>query len=415
MQDNMTATDAKKKLQQIENKLYGDSTIAKIWGVAVEYLDQSKPPKKTPEYSFGRYQFRDIDHWTAGFFPGSLYCLLERCNNYPSRFPTDKVDRTKLEYAARWWAEGLFEQAPRRDTHDLGFIIQPAFQREYEYSKSSRSFDCLVTAAEALASRFDETVGFIRSWDSAVNKRYNITNKNTDFIVIIDNMCNLDMLYYVASKTGDLRLSTIATTHAEVTLKNHFRDPEWSSFHVVNYDLKDGSVKAKITNQGYADETTWSRGQSWAILGFIETYSWTKQRKFLEASVGLAKYFVSKLPDDGVPAWDFGAPDKDIKDTSAAMICALGLIKIYEATNDSEYLISGLKLVSNTISFAYTNESSFRKDGTVDLGDRDTILANATINNNPDTYERLVNHGLVYADYYFLAIGNKLLQLGLIQ
>ena len=101
--------------------------------------------------------------------------------------------------------------------------------------------------------------------------------------------------------------------------------------------------------------------------------------------------------------------------TSAAMICALGLIKIYEATNDSEYLISGLKLVSNTISFAYTNESSFRKDGTVDLGDRDTILANATINNNPDTYERLVNHGLVYADYYFLAIGNKLLQLGLIQ
>lgn len=411
----MISTEAKSLLERIETNLYGDSTIAKIWGVAVEYLDHPNPPTKTPEYSFGRYEFREIDHWTAGFFPGSLYCLLERCNNFSSHFPTDKVNQIKLEYAARWWAEGLFKQAPRTDTHDLGFIIQPAFQREYEYSKSSRSLDCLVTAAEALATRFDETVGCIRSWDTAVNKRYNFTDKNADFIVIIDNMCNLDMLYYVASKTGDLRLSTIATKHAEVTLKNHFRNSEWSSFHVVNYNLNDGSVKAKFTNQGYADDTTWSRGQSWAILGFVETYMWTKQKTFLDASIGLAKYFLSKLPADGVPPWDFGAPDKEVKDTSAAMICALGLIKIYEATNDSEYLTSGLRLVNNTINFAYTNESSFRKDGTVDIGARDTILAEATINNNPDTYERLVSHGLVYADYYFLTIGNKLLQLGLIQ
>ncbi|SGZ49613.1 CIC11C00000003027 [Sungouiella intermedia] len=400
-------------LESVQEQLYSESTVAKIWGIAKSKLDLTEPPTKMPEYSHGKYHFRDIDHWTAGFFPGSVAALLERRENYPEYF-TPKVHPIKLEYAARWWSESLIDQAPRTDTHDLSFIIQPAFEREYKRCKSEKAFECLKTAAYALASRFDERVGVIRSWDTAVNKRYSFNDKESDFIVIIDNMCNLDMLYYVASITGDVRLSTIATTHALSTVKNHFRLPEWSTYHVVNYNPVNGLTKAKFTNQGYDDETTWARGQAWAVLGFAETYGWTKQKVFLEAAVGAAQYFLSRIGDDGVPAWDFDAPDPDIKDTSAAMITVLGLIKIFEHTGEKQHLNSGLKLLKDTIAYAYDGDAKISDDGKVDLGEVDAILKHATINNNPDTYERLVDHGLVYGDYYFLCIGNKLLELGLI-
>lgn len=400
-------------LDQLESLLYSSSNIAKIWGVAALKLNDINPPQEYPEYSFNRYSFRPVDYWTAGFFPGSVAAILERKEKYPHRFPLDQLNQVKLEFAARWWAEGIVGQAPRTDTHDLGFTIQPAFQREYERSKSDKALDCLKTAAHALASRFSSSAGVIRSWDTAINKRYTFTDLDSDFIVIIDNMCNLSMLYYVASITGDLLLSTVATTHAENTLKHHFRHPEWSTYHVVNYERLTGEPKAKFTNQGYEDETTWSRGQAWAVLGFAETYAWTKQEKFLEAAKGAADYFLSQLADDGVPQWDFGAPDGHIKDTSAAMITALGLLTIYESTKEEKYLELCLKLVLAVVQRSYVGGAEFKADGSVEFGEYDTILKDATINNNPDTFQKLVSHGLVYGDYYFITIGNKLLELGL--
>jgi hypothetical protein len=399
-------------LQKLKPKLYSESNVAKIYGVAAQRLNDAAPPTEYPEYSFKRYSYRDVDYWTSGFFPGSLYALLERFDKYPKFFSKTLLP-LKLEHGAKWWTEGTVAQAPRTDTHDLGFMIQPAFQREWERNKNDKALEVLKTAANALASRFSETAGVIRSWDTAVNKRYSFTDLDSDFIVIIDNMCNLSMLYYIASVTGDLRLSTIATTHAENTLKHHFRHPEWSCYHVVNYERSTGEPKAKFTNQGYADESTWSRGQAWAILGFAETYMWTKNKKFLNASIESAKFFLSRLPEDGVPQWDFDAPDGHVKDTSAAMITANALLILYEATKDDTFLVWALKLANSTVELSYVDGAHFNEDLSVEFGEYDTILKDATINNNPDTFQKLVSHGLVYADYYFLTFGNKLLELGL--
>lgn len=399
-------------LRDVGQQLFSDSAIAKIWGVALTQLGSGEPPKKMPEYSFGRYHFRNIDHWTAGFFPGSVAAILERLEKFPSHFPK-QIHPMQLEFSAKWWAANLISQAPRTDTHDLSFIIQPAFEREYKRSDSKLALETLKTAAYALASRFDPRVGVIRSWDTAINKRYSYLDQDADFLVIIDNMCNLDMLYYVASVTGDTKLSDIATTHALSTLKHHFRSPVWSTYHVVNYDVDTGGVKARFTNQGYSDTSTWARGQAWAVLGFAETYGWTKDAKFLDAAVGAAKYFLDHVGADGVPAWDFDAPDSNVKDTSAAMITVLGLLKLYESTKQEEHLKNGLILLKNTFAFAFNGDAQFNADGTVALGTMDTILGHATINNNPDTYERIIDHGLVYGDYYFLCVGNKLLELGM--
>lgn len=404
---------SKQLIDEVSASLFSENAVAQVWGVAAAQLDGPNPPNKMPEYSFEKYHFRPMDYWTGGFFPGSVYALLERSDKYPKHF-TKKINPVRLEYAARWWLEELKKEAPRTDTHDLGFIIQPAFQREYEHSGSKEALDLLVTAANALATRFDPGVGAIRSWDTTSSKRHTFQDKDRDFLVIIDNMCNLDMLYYVAAKTGDLRLLTIATTHAETTLKNHFRDHERLVYHVVNYD-KDGSVKAKFTHQGYADESTWTRGQAWCILGYAQTYGWTKLQKFLDVSIAAADLFISRLPEDGVPPWDFDAPDAaTIKDASAGMIAGLGLLYIYEYTKNEKYANAGLKLVRDTIKGTYSSQdASISQDGSVKLGKRDTILIKSTTNNNPDTYEKLADHGLVYADYYFLAVGNKLLELGL--
>jgi glucose-6-phosphate isomerase len=113
---------------------------------------------------------------------------------------------------------------------------------------------------------------------------------------------DLDLLFYVASKTGDARLANIAITHASTTLKHHIRE-DWSTVHVVNFDQHSGKVKDKFTNQGYWDDSTWSRGQAWGVLGFAQVYGWTKRKEFLDASKELARYFLSRLPADGVPHW----------------------------------------------------------------------------------------------------------------
>lgn len=411
----MTKTSAQTYLDEIKDKLYGDSTVAKIWGVAASALEKPEPPTEFPNYApEGKYVCEDKTYWTSGFFPGSVYALLERCHSYPDFFPNDKINEVKLAYAARWWAEPMVSQATRTDNHDLGFMIAPSFKREWTLTKSKKSEDVIVTAANALASRFDEKVGCIRSWDDLPPIKDGMKPKDfdKDFLVIIDNMCNLNLLYLGAYLSRDFRLSTIATKHAETTLKNHFRD-DWSSYHVVQYNRHTGEVDSRYTAQGFSDESGWSRGQAWGILGYIETYFWTKDKKFLEASKNITKYFISQLPEDGVPAWDFDAPDKNIRDVSAAMAAALGIIRIYEIEKDEEYLKLGLKLVRDCIKLSYNGDAKFSKDGTVDLGATETILNNSTYIHNPACSIDICDHGLVYADYYFLVIGNKLLQLGL--
>lgn len=286
-------------------ELFSPSAVAKIWGAAFPALLDKAPPTTVPDYTDdeGSYILADYNWWTSGFFPGSLATLLERAISRPDRYPLEEVHVRKLEFAVRWWSEGIYIQAPRRDTHDLGFMIVSACKPLFELTGDKRAFGSAVVAAHALASRFVPEIGCIRSWDLAVNKDYSFTTPDKEVVVIIDNMCNLNMLYWVAQQTGDERLSKIATIHAETTLKNHFMYPKWGAHHLVVYDKATGNPIHKIQNQGYKNGTVWSRGQSWALLGYAETYGWTKDKKFLDAAINIAEYFISQLPEDGVPHW----------------------------------------------------------------------------------------------------------------
>ncbi|KAJ5980410.1 hypothetical protein N7481_007708 [Penicillium waksmanii] len=444
--------------EHLMDALYSESVVAKVWNIANKALSSSKPPILYPEYTNedGIYVYRTLGFWTSGFFPGSMYLLLERLTRHPQI--TNRSGQTKdtpapwphhlqLEHLCRWWTTNLHANALKRDTHDLGFMIAPWATKSWELHREPAAYNSLVMAAHSLATRFNTTTQCLRSWDVCITNRYSFTDPSQDFLVIIDNMLNLDLLFWAARETSNKGLFDVALMHARTTQKHHIRD-DHSTFHVVNFDSEDGSVKAKFTNQGFSDSSCWARGQAWGILGFMQTFEWTKETSFLVTARELADYFIAHLPEDGVPYWDFTAPitEASPRDTSAAVVAACGMLLLYKALKDSSdgdfYLFKAMKLVDCTVSkflnsptSRFVNGTSASKvpvypSGCIDGQDgdgfismtvvdesglkiRESILGGATINNYEFAPRRWSNHGLVYADYYFLLFGNMLLDLGL--
>ncbi|KAJ5377849.1 Six-hairpin glycosidase-like protein [Penicillium cataractarum] len=454
--------------------LFQENILAKLLGAAEAYLENNFPetvPQSGPNQ--GIYKCRDAEFWTCGFFPGSLYCLLERLRKHPklcllgissdSLVPQNFHERllSHLTDLCHKWSAPLHPMSARKDTHDLGFIIQPALRRDWELFGQQESLKSLLSAAESLASRYDQRVGAIRSWDSFANAHHNITSTEDDFIVIIDSLCNLDLLFYAGNYTRSSRLVSIASTHATTLLSTHLRKEivpnkgtYYSTYHAANFSpAKNGAVKRKLTAQGYSDSSTWARGQAWAILGYAQTYSWTKKRKFLDAAMGLADYFTyrvessAKVVEAGgygqyVPLWDFDAPityttvngaQVPLRDVSAGMIAANGMVVLYgqlmgigEYESAGRYLDHAMAIAKDTVALAYNRDEMRLKfdeeSGKIRVGPSggangrrfDAILERSTANFNENHPDRDWDHGLVYADYYFLELGNRLLDMGLV-
>lgn len=248
---------------------------------------------------------------------------------------------------------------------------------------------------------------------------------------------NLDMLFWAAARLKDDNMYAIALNHAKKSQLSHVR-ADASTAHVVVFDPASGAIKSSITNQGYADDSCWSRGQAWAIAGFAQTYGWTQDNSFLETAKACADYFVEHLPASGVPPWDFQASKDEPQptDTSAAVIASYGMLLIHEAETaagrQSAYLQHALRIVRavcashvNTPPARFVAGDEFidtpemgslghQKTMRTEMGDgAETILNGATINNYEFAPRRWANHGLVYADYFFLLVGNKLLEMGI--
>lgn len=421
-------------------------------------------PQSGPEA--GRYEYREADFWTCGFFPGSIYALLERAIKFPACITAPEWYHHQdiiadLLRCGRCWNAALHRMSGRTDTHDMGFIVQPALQKDWELTGNLESCQSLIRAAYALISRYDEAVGAIRSWDEAINHRYSIVDMSDNFLVIIDSMCNLDLLYFVGHLVQDMSLIRMATSHANTVRKTLLR-PDFSSFHMVNLDPQQhpGAVKAQLTNQGHHDESTWARGQAWAIMGFAQTFMWTQDRVFLETAVACARLFWSRLESARhhhrfVPVWDFDAPHVDpaepLRDTSAGVIAANGMLIIHQALNSlsrrdrdlfpfstavehvDDFLDAALLIVeqtldlsldSNLLSLVPIHQTVLQNHNSRNLAAQavevptnthsfEAILRNATANNNEHAHLRYWDHGLVYADYYLLEFGNKLCRMGL--
>ncbi|KAL5511910.1 hypothetical protein ACEPAH_5128 [Sanghuangporus vaninii] len=361
--------------------------------------NESTSDARYPQYTDreGTWQYFTANQWTSGFFPGTLYQLNVRRSLCSSSFDRS-VDWLDL---GRQWSSGILPYLTNnRIEHDVGFVSFP-FQDELLVNpKNATAINVIQIFADQLAGRFSPIVGCTRSWD---------TVDPTDFQVIIDNMMNLDLLFLAANMFGNDTYRDIAISHADKTIANHIR-PDGSSFHVVEYNSTTGEVIRRRTAQGYADNSTWTRGQAWGIYGFATMYKNTGIKRYLEISRHMATFFMNTMPEDGIVPWDFDAPTVPPPrpaDSSAATIAATGLLLLSR-------LEDSIAPRNSTGSRLWSDFALSLLDKMTDLAwrpDWQSLLANGTVNSNADPPNQLT--GTVYGDYYFVKVGNDLITMGL--
>jgi len=258
--------------------------------------------------------------WTSGFWPGILW--------YEYEYTKDEKWKAKADSFSRSLLPLLDSSAI---DHDLGFVMYCSFGNGYRLTKNEAYKKVLLRAADSLATLFNPKVGTILSWPRPVPGLDWPLRHNT----IIDNMINLELLFWASKNGGGKRLYDIAISHAETTMKNHFR-PDYSTYHVVVYDTASGKKIKGVTNQGYSDSSMWARGQSWAIYGFTMCYHESKKPEFLDIAQKAADVYLKNLPPDLIPYWDFNDPAIPIapKDASAACVTASALLELSMMVDD---------------------------------------------------------------------------------
>jgi len=334
------------------------------------HTDKSTYPRSVkPNGTLNAVPSRD---WTSGFYPGSMW--------YMYSYTKDQ----KWADTAAAWTTGLESVKFNTHTHDLGFVLYCSFGNGLRFTDNPQYAQILLEGSQTLIKRFDPKIGSIRSWDFGP----------WEYPVIIDNMMNLEMLFWATKYSGDSTFYEVAVKHADTSMKNHFR-PDFSSYHVVDYDTITGNVKAKKTHQGYSDDSAWARGQAWALYGFTMVYRETGDKKYLQQAEKIADFYLNhpNLPKDMIPYWDFNAPDipNEPRDASAAAITASGLLELSRySENGGSYFAAAEKMLTSLSSPAY-----LAKPGT----NQGFILMHST-GHKPNDSE--IDTPISYADYYFL-------------
>lgn len=449
--------------------LYDENIGARIWRTALtgapkvngvgwpQYTQgahDNTPPSDTQP---GTYVDTNAEGWTAGFFPDSLWQLYHRKTSitHNGQEYEDEPDLEQWLSQAQAWTEPLITNVNLTNTHDIGFLAKP-FESALNFNHETKYLPVLAQMSLNLASRFVPAPGVIRSWNTNNNSYSSRGSHEDSVLVIIDNMMNLALLAHSASTyTHNHTLLDIAASHANKTRDHHIR-PDGSSFHVCDYSGTTGELYLCRTAQGLADNSTWARGQAWAIYGFAQMYSFTGDESYLRTSMKTADWYLTHLPEDGVPFWDFDAPqipNVTPRDSSAATIAASGMLLLqeeiekrggklgreriwpqrgywYVGKGRTNYHDAAVELLKNTLALTLAGEISYSSidasnpnstlgavtdvattaNTTVSKGFQ-SILMHATANKNPHAGDGTsYDTGLVYGDFYLIEAGNRLLE-----
>ena len=339
-------------------------------------LISNTPEDKMPRtFKDGKLLTSGVDWWTSGFVPGSLWLIYE----YTGETVIKSAAEKKLQS----------EEPMKRYTgnHDIGFMIFSSFGNAYRITHDAKYKAVIDTAATYQSTRYKPTIHAIQSW-----------NRSNKFQcpVIIDNMMNLEQLCWVSKNGADKKYIEIAIEHANTTMRNHFRN-DYSSYHVVDYDINSGNVLKKGTHQGLADSSAWSRGQSWALYGYTMMYRYTKDEKYLQQANHIADFILhhTNLPVDRIPNWDYNAPvtDTTLRDASAASIMASAFLELGQYSNEkqrNEYIQTAKQILITLSSDTYRSRP----------GENAGFVLKHSVGSLPGNSE--VDVPLTYADYYFL-------------
>lgn len=317
----------------------------------------------------GTVRLAPLKDWTCGFFPGTLWYAYELSG------------KKYFAVAAAKFTIALDSVQYFTDTHDLGFMLNDSYGNAYRITGNKKYLKPLENGAMNLFKRYSPKTHTIRSWDFG----------KWQYPVIIDNMMNIDYLFWAAKKFNKPAYAEAAKNHADATQLNHYRK-DYSSYHVVSYDTITGKAVEKVTFQGYADNSAWTRGQSWGLYGFTESYISTHNKKYLEQAEHIATFIMNhpNTPADKIPYWDYNSPDK-YRDASAAAVLASGLLQLStQATHGEKYFEYAEQILQSLSTDQY-----LCKPGTENY-----FILRHSVGNLPNKSE--IDTPLNYADYYFL-------------
>ena len=354
----------------------GENTnfAAEQYGLMLTKMEDSSRIMNPKSIIDGKIKYIPPQEWTSGFFPGSLWYIYELTGD--EKWVPQAVKYTEALDTIQYYT----------GNHDVGFMIYCSYGNGLRLKGTEAYKNVIINAAKSLSTRFIPEAGIIQSWNA---------NKARDWEcpVIIDNMMNLELMFEATKLSGDSSFYKIAVTHADNTIKNHYR-PDYSAWHVIDYNKADGSVRHRNTHQGYSDESAWSRGQVWGVYGYIVCYRETKDQKYLDQAEKALNFIANhpNYPEDGVPYWDFNAPEipNTYRDASAGAILASALYELSTYSTQKDYKAWADKILTSLSSPAYR----------APVGENGDFLLMHSVGSLPHNSE--VDVPLNYADYYFL-------------
>jgi hypothetical protein len=366
----------KPDLLQIVDQNFKDA--ASQYKVMMKNLPPDRFPK-TYDPKTGKFESSGSDWWCSGFYPGTLFYLYEQTK-----------DQALYNEAIRI-LKPLEKEQYNKTTHDLGFMMFCSFGNANRLNPTPEYKNILLNSARSLATRFNPKVGAIKSWDS----------KPSEYFVIVDNMMNLELLFWATRVSGDSSFYKIAVTHANTTMKNHYR-PDYSSYHVVEYNPETGAVTKRRTAQGTADESAWARGQAWGFYGYVLMYRETKDKKYLDLAENIARFIMNhpNLPADKIPYWDFNAPGipNALRDASAAAIMASAFLELSQYADKGaakNYMAIAENMMRSLSSAPYKAPA----------GSNGGFIIQHGVGNMPAKTE--IDVPLTYGDYYYVEALNR--------
>jgi rhamnogalacturonyl hydrolase YesR len=341
-------------------------------------LAKNVPSHRMPKTYYAKtnkVETSDTKWWCSGFYPGALLYIYEYTK-----------DPAILKEAENRLAI-LEPEKHYTGNHDLGFMMYCSFGNAYRITKKETYRPTIDTAAASLITRYRPNAKVIQSWNAS---------KKWRGPVIIDNMMNLELLAWVTDNGGDKKYKEIAINHANTSLENHFR-PDYSSYHVVDYDMNTGAVLKKGTAQGAADSSAWSRGQSWGLYGYVMMYRFTKDKRYLEQAQHIASFILNhpNMPADMVPYWDFDVPvtPTTCRDASAAAVTASALLELgqYTSVKDRKTYVSAAETMLTSLSSPAYRAKQGENGGFLLMHSTGALPLKSEI-----------DVPLTYADYYYL-------------
>lgn len=366
-----------RKMQVLDADKQLDYCLGQLSKTLQQLPDSTWLPRSIAQ---GEKDWRMVDYrdWTSGFWPGILWYAYDYTNDGKWASAADRFSKYLLPLVDSSVID-----------HDIGFQLYCSLGNGYNATHKDMYKQVLLRAADSLATLYNPKVGTILSWPRTVPGMDWPLRHNT----IMDNMINLELLFWAAKNGGSKQLYDMAVSHALTTMHNQFRH-DYSSYHVVLYDTATGKRVKAITHQGYSDNSMWARGQSWAIYGYTMVYRETKGPGFLDFAQKVTDVYLSRLPKDMIPYWDFDDPSipNAPRDASAAAIAASALLELSSYVPDKgkakSYYRKAIAMLMQLSSEKY--QSRIRNNA---------FLLHST-GHKPNGGE--IDASIIYADYYYM-------------